>query len=116
MSGTLSLPGKDAAAQIEGTAAVVSFVTACEAAGIEPVDLDELVHDLADADAARLFNDGAGPTTGDAGADAEAVHDTLGRDASAINNGGLRAQVAYLLLALGPAQVTGTLRALGANL
>lgn len=116
MSGALSLPGKDTAAQIEGSDRVVFLVTACEAAGLEPVDLDELVHDLADADAAALFNDGAGPTTGDAGADAGAVHDILGKDASAVNNGGLPAQVAYLVTALGSAQAAEALRALGADL
>jgi len=39
-----------------------------------------------------------------------------GKDASAVNNGGLPAQVAYLVTALGSTQAAETLRALGADL
>ena len=105
----LTLPGKDAATRLEGAELVLALVRATEA------DLDDLVHDCADADAAAMFNDGAGPHTGDASADADDVHTTLGAEAADINNDGLPAQIAYLIVALGHAQVTRELAALGVD-
>jgi hypothetical protein len=77
------------------------FVAQCQARGIEPEDLDDLVHDVSDHEAAERYNNGEGEDTGDALDDAGALHDLLSQSASEINNGGLADQVPLLLHALG---------------
>jgi len=113
MTETLRLAGLAGASALESSAVVVGLVSACEAAGLSALDLDEIVHDIADDEAAERYNSGAGPTIADACLDAGAVHDMLSRDAADVNNGGLASQIAYLIAALGRSQTKADLRTLG---
>jgi hypothetical protein len=113
MTETLRLAGRAGASALESSAVVVGFVAACEAAGLSSLNLDEIVHDIADDEAAERHNSGAGPTTVDTCADAGAAHDLLSRDAVNVNNGGLASQIAYLIAALGRSQTKADLRTLG---
>jgi hypothetical protein len=112
MTETLRLAGLAGASALENSAVVVGLVTACEAAGLSALDLEEIVHDIADDEAAERCNSGAGPTTADACADAGAAH-MLSREAAEVNNGGLASQIAYLIVALGRSQTKADLRTLG---
>lgn len=56
--------------------------------GLSEIDLDETVHDLCSQAASAAVNEGA---------DYEQTHDDASADASAINNGGLEDQVAFLI-------------------
>jgi len=113
MAETLRLAGLVGASALESSAVVVGLVAACEAAGLNALDLDEIVHDIADDEAAERFNSSAGPPTAGACVDAGTVHDMLLRDAADVNNGGLGSQIAYLVVALGRSQTKAELRTLG---
>ncbi|WP_217924834.1 hypothetical protein [Miltoncostaea oceani] len=64
--------------------------------GLTPEHLDELVHDLADAQASRTLN-----TMEDDEEALEATHDLISRGASDVNNGGVGAQVSFIVAHLG---------------
>jgi len=113
MAETLRLAGLAGASALESPAFVVGLVAACEAAGLSALDLDEIVQDIADDEAAERYSSGAGPTIADACVDAGTVHDMLSRDAAEVNNGGLASQIAYLIAALGRSQTKADLRTLG---
>jgi hypothetical protein len=49
MTETLRLAGLTGASALESSAVVVGLVAACEAAGLSALNLDEIVHDIADA-------------------------------------------------------------------
>lgn len=78
-------------------AALEAYATA---AGLAPVDLDDLVHDCCDASASRRVNNDS-----DLPEDIEAAQDAAYADASTIgsrvNNEGIRGQVAFLIAELG---------------
>jgi hypothetical protein len=71
--------------------AVNMLVVKAEVLGIEPSDLDDLVHDVSSGKA-TVANNAALDAKGDA-----QRHDQAGRDAAEINNGGLREQITFLL-------------------
>ena len=75
--------------------------------GLEAENLDEAVHDSVDGIASSAYNSGAGE-------DIDEVHDTASHYASEINNGGLPAQVAYLVEAYGEAGARSTIDAIAA--
>ncbi len=100
------LRGRDAEERLladPGQRAVLErLVALAERLGLQPEHLDDLVHDLADEQATASVNAGEGVATGDFLEDADAVHDLLSQDASAINNGGLRSQIAFMVDQAGP--------------
>jgi hypothetical protein len=113
MTETLRRAGLAGAPALESSAVVVGLVAACEAAGLSALDLDDIVHDIADDEAAERYNSGADPAPADDCAHAGALHDMLSRDATDVNNGGLASQIAYLIAALGRSQTKADLRTLG---
>jgi hypothetical protein len=70
MAETLRLAGLVGASALESSAVVVGLVADCEAAGLNALDLDEIVHDIADDEAAERYNSSSGPTTAGACVDA----------------------------------------------
>ncbi|WP_331746283.1 hypothetical protein OG923_33020 (plasmid) [Streptomyces halstedii] len=72
--------------------------------GIDPVDLDEAVHDAASQYASAAYNSGEDDGGGDR------LHDEAGNQAAAINNGGLDQQVDYLVVQAGPEETERTIR------
>lgn len=69
--------------------------------GVDPTDLDEAVHDAASQYASAAYN------STDEG---DELHDEAGRQAAAINNGGLDRQVAYLVVQAGPEETERVIR------
>ena len=70
-----------------------------ESFGVDPSDLDEPVHDAASHHASNAYNTGDGPD--DPEEAYEALHDEAGHGAADINNGGLSAQIPYLIAHFG---------------
>lgn len=71
---------------------VAELVALADTLGLSEIDLDETVHDLCSQTASQAVNDGAGY---------EDAHDSASVEASAINNGGLEAQIAFLVSSSG---------------
>ncbi|MFD8078991.1 hypothetical protein ACFV3E_40830 [Streptomyces sp. NPDC059718] len=78
-----------------------------EQLGIDPVDLDEAVHDAASRYASDACNS-SGAVDDDEATDA--LYDAAGHSAAAINNTGLSAQVPYLVKQYGAANTEGFIR------
>ncbi|MBQ0890012.1 hypothetical protein KBZ94_34670 [Streptomyces sp. RM72] len=72
--------------------------------GVDPTDLDEAVHDAASQYASAAYN------STDEGDEGDELHDEAGRQAAAINNGGLDRQVAYLVVQAGPEETERVIR------
>lgn len=77
--------------------------------GLTETDVDELVYEMVHRGASSAYNNGAHPELGDLDA-FDAVHDGADKQASAINNRGLEAQVAALVGAFGEQAVERMLR------
>ncbi|MFE7485134.1 hypothetical protein [Streptomyces sp. NPDC057552] len=72
--------------------------------GVDPVGLDEAVHDAASEYASAAYNSGEDDDEGDR------LHDEAGNQAAAINNGGLDQQMAYLVVQAGPEKTERIIR------
>ncbi|MFJ4700499.1 hypothetical protein ACIP5N_22030 [Streptomyces sp. NPDC088768] len=72
--------------------------------GVDPVDLDEAVHDAASQYASAAYNSGEDDDEGDG------LHDEAGHQAATVNNGGLDRQVDYLVVQAGPEKTERIIR------
>jgi hypothetical protein len=77
--------------------------------GVCEGDLDELVHELHGETASQAYNDGEGPA--DAPQAHDELHDAAEAAASQINNGGVEAQVRFLVEQLGESDTEARIRA-----
>lgn len=93
-----------------------TFVGYIERLGLDASDLDELVHEMKGAERAASYNSGIDDEEHGLSADDEldAFDEAYSDEASEINNGGLEAQVAFLLEALGEVELTREARRIAA--
>lgn len=77
----------------ENESTVRELVAEAKAAGVTELDLDEIVHDLADRAASRRVNSD--------GADFDQAHDEASVLASTVNNSGLEGQITWIVAQVG---------------
>ncbi|CAM5717782.1 MULTISPECIES: hypothetical protein [Streptomyces] len=80
----------------EETEAAARLIALAEALGLEPLDLDEAVHDAA----ARYASDESNTGSWD-DVDSDAAYDEAGRQAADLNNSGMDNQIRYLVAQCG---------------